>query len=168
MESSVLATEWPSIMIPLPVKKLLNTLFTLLDLREHRAGDSLADEVFTPDGVIDGHIHVEGTGGSLRSELLIQNSFSALTENDTAIRRSRDRAWDAVQKRKHEVLKVYVCGTAADDLLLIGRITVTSVDESIKSGEFIARLDLDGAETQSPRISVYKVWMVSRIVLHFA
>jgi hypothetical protein len=56
-------TEWPAIPLRDPVKKLIDDLFSTLDNTDKGAGDRLADEIFAPDGVFNGHHPVKGTEG---------------------------------------------------------------------------------------------------------
>jgi hypothetical protein len=78
-----------------------------------------------------------------------------------AIRRSRDNAWKAIETRRHELLKVYTDGHEAEDLLIIGQVTVGLKDGIAKRGEFVARIALTESQTSNPKIKLYKVWMVS-------
>lgn len=46
------STEWPrGTDIPEPVKRLIDRFYNLLDDDRPAVGNSLADEIFTPDGV---------------------------------------------------------------------------------------------------------------------
>lgn len=45
-------TVWPETLIAEPVKKLMSLLLSLLDNKGDEAGPRLADEVFTPNGVL--------------------------------------------------------------------------------------------------------------------
>jgi hypothetical protein len=78
-----------------------------------------------------------------------------------AVRRSRDNAWKTIETRRHELLKVYTDGNAAEDLLIIGQVTVGLKDGIAKKGEFVARIALTEGQTSNPKIKLYKVWMVS-------
>ena len=77
-----------------------------------------------------------------------------------AIRRSRDNAWKVIDTRRHEVLKVYTTNTEADDLLLIGRVTVGYKNGETKEGEFIGRIKISYRHISHPRTQLYKVWMI--------
>jgi hypothetical protein len=57
------STDWPTILVPDPVKKLIEALFLALDNTDKGAGDQLADEIFTQDGVMEGHSQTKGTEG---------------------------------------------------------------------------------------------------------
>jgi hypothetical protein len=52
MGYSTANTVWPTISIPDDVKLLIDGIFTAMDNTDKSAGDMLADEVFTPDGVM--------------------------------------------------------------------------------------------------------------------
>jgi hypothetical protein len=78
-----------------------------------------------------------------------------------AIRRSRDNAWKTIETRRHKLLKVYTDGPEAEDLLIIGQVTVGLKDGIAKRGEFVARIALTDGHTSNPKIKLYKVWMVS-------
>jgi hypothetical protein len=54
----------------------------------------------------------------------------------TAISKSREHAWDVIESRKHEVLKVYASDAEGRDLVLIGRLTAGKKD----GGEVVAGL----------------------------
>jgi hypothetical protein len=49
MSSPPVSTEWPPFM-PTPVKELIARFFAVVDDTNPRAGDILADEIFTSDG----------------------------------------------------------------------------------------------------------------------
>lgn len=69
-----------------------------------------------------------------------------------------------IETRRHELLKVYTDSQEGDDLLIIGQVTVGLRTGERKRGELIARTRIDGAHTSSPKLMLYKVWMVSRII----
>lgn len=56
-------TEWPSTKVPEPVMLQVDKLFAVLDSKASEAGDKLADEVFTTDGILDSHHRFEGADG---------------------------------------------------------------------------------------------------------
>jgi hypothetical protein len=74
------------------------------------------------------------------------------------IRRSRDHAWDHIKSRHHEIVKIYVCNEACDDLMLIGKLEMGLRNGKDVVGEFIARVVVKGADSSSPMIKSYTVW----------
>lgn len=79
----------------------------------------------------------------------------------TAILESRSKAWDNVDKRKHEVLRVYTAAKNFSDIVVIGRL-----DSMLKNGrevgfEFVARVVFDRETNDDPKASLYQVWAVS-------
>ncbi|OAG45109.1 hypothetical protein AYO21_00457 [Fonsecaea monophora] len=131
-------TEWPSIQIPDAVKQHVDKFFSIMDTNAPEAGGRLAEEIFASDGAIDGHHRFEGT---------------------EALRRSRDNAWKVIATRRHEILKVFTDSVTAEDLLVLGQVTVGYVSGEKKRGEFTARISLVDTQTSHPRIKLYKVWM---------
>jgi hypothetical protein len=56
------STDWPSIKpVPEPVKALIELFYSLADDTSSSAGDRMADEVFTSDGVMAAHSRAEGS-----------------------------------------------------------------------------------------------------------
>jgi hypothetical protein len=49
----------------------------------------------------------------------------------------------------------------AEDLLVIGQVTVSLKSGKRQKGEFIARISLSDAQSNNPKIKLYKVWLVS-------
>lgn len=66
-----------------------------------------------------------------------------------------------IQSRRHELLKVYTDSETAEDLLVLGQVTVGYNSGEKKRGEFTARIRLIGTKTSRPKVKLYKVWMVS-------
>jgi hypothetical protein len=52
MSSSITNTVWPVVPIPEYMKVLIENFFSAVDDPTEKAGDTLANEVFTPDGVM--------------------------------------------------------------------------------------------------------------------
>ena len=57
------STNWALFPISDKVKNVIDSLFATLDDTSLDAGDRLADEIFTADGVIDGGHPARGTAG---------------------------------------------------------------------------------------------------------
>ena len=65
MNYTLASTEWPSYPISEAVKQLIGSLFSTLDDTGSGAGDRLADDIFTADGLFDGAHRAKGTEGTL-------------------------------------------------------------------------------------------------------
>jgi hypothetical protein len=50
--SHIAKTEWPDTPIPDAVKRLIDRFLDIMDHNTEDAGDKLATEIFTPDGVL--------------------------------------------------------------------------------------------------------------------
>ncbi|OCK79054.1 hypothetical protein K432DRAFT_355638 [Lepidopterella palustris CBS 459.81] len=130
-------TVWPA-GFPTPVKDVILLFFSLADDKSSTAGPRLADEVFTPTGLMkNGAAKFEGTA---------------------EISKSREKAWDAYESRKHSVIKVFTHGDKADDLVVLG-----SLDAGFKNGKsavggFCVRIKVEGAEGSKPRLGLYEVF----------
>ncbi|KAH7074370.1 hypothetical protein BKA63DRAFT_312452 [Paraphoma chrysanthemicola] len=138
MGYSTALTEWPSLAVPQAVKDLIDKLFATMDLNDPRAGDILADEIFTVDGLIDGRHKAQGS---------------------EALRKCRDNVWTAIHSRKHELLKVYVSSETCEDILAIGQVTIGYKNGEKKIGEFIARLLIHHPQSAASKLKLYNVWM---------
>jgi hypothetical protein len=73
MGYSTANTVWPTVSIPDDVKLLIDGFFTAVDNTDKSAGDILADEVFTPDGVM-----VTAAGTATGSAGMYNTSYSLL------------------------------------------------------------------------------------------
>jgi hypothetical protein len=71
MGYSTANTVWPTVSIPDDVKLLIDAFFTVVDNTDKRAGDILADDVFTPDGVM-----VAAAGTATGSAGMYNTSYS--------------------------------------------------------------------------------------------
>ncbi|EHK17935.1 uncharacterized protein TRIVIDRAFT_226061 [Trichoderma virens Gv29-8] len=136
MEYPTISTSWP---LPEPsqeVKNLLNLFFTLADSKEENVGSRLAKEVFTSDGEF----------------LLPQGSFKGFLE----IQESRKDAWAILQRRRHTVLKVYANNSHGLDLIMIGKLDVTTVQGKQSSNQFVARALIEERDS-ALRLKLYRV-----------
>ncbi|PVH70567.1 hypothetical protein DL98DRAFT_540740 [Cadophora sp. DSE1049] len=138
MGYSIARTEWPSYLIFEAKKQLIESLFLTLDDTSSGAGDRLADEIFAIDGVFNGSHAATGTEG---------------------IRRCRDQAWKVIRKRRHEILKVYIADTEAADLLLLGKVRAELQNGRAITSDFAARVVLENAETNRPKVKLYQVFV---------
>ena len=86
------------------------------------------------------------------------------TDNNitTELRRCRDRAWDVIRRRRHEVLKVYVADDEATDLVILGKVTAELNNGRSVASDFAARLVLESAGTGRPMVKRYQVFVVSQ------
>ncbi|KAL6362134.1 hypothetical protein LRP88_04209 [Fusarium phalaenopsidis] len=133
------STEWHTgIEVSQAVKNLIERFYLLLDDSSPSSGDILANEIFANDGVA--HFGPVPSRGS------------------EEIRLSRKRAWDKIASRTHRVLKVYVCGPDADDLLFTGRAEMEFKNGQRVASEYAGRVHVTGSQGDSPRISLYQVW----------
>jgi hypothetical protein len=156
-------TKWPSSASP-QVKELIDRLFRTLDDTGPGAGDVLADQVFAANGSIEGHHSFIGTE---RLYALLSRSCRADADlfSPQEIRRSRDKAWNVITSRRHEIQQVYVADTSkADDLMLRGTVAVELVNGKKLKGGFAARVTVHGTDGGSPRVSLYEVFAVSLLM----
>lgn len=51
-DSHIAKTEWPETHVPDAVKRLIDRFLDIMDHNTEDAGDKLATEIFTPDGVL--------------------------------------------------------------------------------------------------------------------
>lgn len=52
MGHSTARTTWPTIPVPDEIKALIDKFFSVVDDPNAKSGDVLADEIFTPDGIM--------------------------------------------------------------------------------------------------------------------
>ncbi|KAJ3547718.1 hypothetical protein NM208_g1351 [Fusarium decemcellulare] len=139
MGYSIDSAEWPTgIHVPPTVKQLIEKFYLLLDNTEPNVGDTLADEIFSDDGVA----------------YFGANPFRGSDE----IRRSRDGAWKVITSRKHEVLKVYSGNSDSSDLLFVARVAMGLRNGVKVAGEFAGRLVIADSQTANPKLKLYQVW----------
>ncbi|KAH7351464.1 hypothetical protein BKA66DRAFT_613678 [Pyrenochaeta sp. MPI-SDFR-AT-0127] len=131
-------TAWPAEnCVPATVQQLITRFFVLADTNEKSSPDEIS-ALFTNDG------EMHGLGGVFRGR--------------PAIREGRAKSWNGIASRHHRVLTVYSRGKEASDILLIGEIYATLVNGRTLNTEFTARLIVDNASGNDPRISFYKSW----------
>ena len=63
MSYNTALTQWPAIRVPEPVKQHMDKFFSIMDMNAPGAGDRLAEEIFTRNGVMAGPHRAEGTEG---------------------------------------------------------------------------------------------------------
>jgi hypothetical protein len=168
MGYSTSSTEWPrAVSVSDKAKTTIDTLFSLLDDTSETAGDKLAEDVFTHDGVMESSTgKVEGKEGTeitfptIKVDKIKQSLIQA-----TAIRRSRDNAWKVVRSRRHELLRVYAHDSAALDLLAIGQVTAGLPNNKTVTAEFTTRIILVDEGNSGPKIKSYLLWAVSEPLL---
>ncbi|RSM06687.1 hypothetical protein CEP52_005564 [Fusarium oligoseptatum] len=139
MGYSIDSAKWPTgIEVSQAVKNLVERFYLLLDDSSPSSGDTLADEVFASDGVA--HFSPVPSRGS------------------EEIRLSRRNAWDKITSRKHRVLKVYICGPDADDLLFTGHAEMEFKNGQRVASEYAGRIRVTRSQGENPKISHYQVW----------
>lgn len=131
-------SPWPEHPIPEPVKELILHFFSLADTKSEDSGARIAKDTFSSQGVL-------------------KNGPKSFTGHDEIIAWRRG-AWDVFTSRKHTVLKVYTQSDKADDILLTGSLEASLTNGASATGHFCARVMVDGASTDSPKISLYEVW----------
>ncbi|KAJ5745091.1 hypothetical protein N7520_010273 [Penicillium odoratum] len=127
---------WP-ISQPSPeVKQLVHRFFSLVDTNSEEVGQTIADEIFTQDGLMV--------------------TANAMFQGSAEISQSRKGAWTTVKSRRHSILKSYVNDADGTDLFLIGNLKMKTLDGTQMNMEFVARMKI--IEQQSgPRIRKYQV-----------
>ena len=61
-----------------------------------------------------------------------------------------------MKTRRHEIFKVYTCNDAANDLILIGGVTMGFNDGQIVEGGFAARAVIDDSDSEKPKLKLYQ------------
>lgn len=162
-------TIWPYISPAKETKDLLDSLLSSMDSDETSVGDTLADNIFAPNGVIkSAHGIFEGSKGkSLHRTItgsarrhIIRCGRDSRCWYTAEIRRCRDQAWNLVTHRRHEVKRVYVHDSQVFDLLLIGSLEMLLKNGKHIRSEFTGRVLFTEIETKSLRILLYQVWAV--------
>ncbi|OCL08726.1 hypothetical protein AOQ84DRAFT_388639 [Glonium stellatum] len=132
-------TEWPSTPIPEPIKHLLNKFYSLGDQKSDDASRQLGEDVFTPTGQI------------------VVNKRTINGPAEIAV--SNHGFWEGIKTRHHEVLKIYTCNDAADDLMLIGSVTWGFENGQIVEAGFCARAVIDDSYSEKPKLQLYQGWI---------
>ncbi|RSL49528.1 hypothetical protein CEP54_012379 [Fusarium duplospermum] len=132
------SAEWPTgIEVSQAVKNLIERFYLLLDNSSPSFGHSLADEVFASDGVA--HFSPVPSRGS-----------------EVEIRLSRRNSWDRITSRKHRVLKVYICGPDANDILFTGHAEMEFKNGQRIGSDYAGRIRVTHYQDDNPRISLYQ------------
>ncbi|KAE8332945.1 hypothetical protein BDV39DRAFT_199949 [Aspergillus sergii] len=142
---------WP-ISHPSPeVKQLVSRFFALVDTNSEEVGQALADEIFTPDGVLI--------------------TANAMFQGSAEISQSRKGAWTTVKTRQHTILKGYVNDAHGMDIVLVGNLKIETLAGTKTNLEFVARMKIIEGQL-GPRICKYQVVspapQVSRPILEAA
>ncbi|CAK7205233.1 hypothetical protein SEUCBS139899_008000 [Sporothrix eucalyptigena] len=126
--------------LPPAVRQILARFYELADDRSPDAGPRMAAEVFSTDAVLFGAgSDPQGTAGA------------------TAISKSRDHAWNVVDRRRHTIERVF--GSAdGREVMLIG-----SLDTTLKNGRslvvpFTAHVNVVRQDGDTPRIQMMHVY----------
>ncbi|KAF5026979.1 hypothetical protein F66182_1009 [Fusarium sp. NRRL 66182] len=135
-------TVWPKDLAPPKnIEHWLATLYATVDSKDPDSGAQLAS-LYTKDAVVYGlHGKSEGT------EAIIQ---------------SRKTAWDHIERREHEVLRVYTASRSYDDVMLLGRITVDFKNGRQVAADFIAHILFEDTTGDKLKAKLYQVWGDSR------
>lgn len=160
MASAISSTSWPSTLVSQEGKSLINHFFTLADTKSPDSGERLANEVFTENGIF---IAANGpsTGRAGETAFLLPFNGSCInTDRCQAISKSRERVWDVIASRQHEVIKVYSSDAEGRDLLVIGKLTAGLSSGKKAEVEFAGRIVMEET-VDGLRISLYQVWSVS-------
>lgn len=134
------STEWPSTPVPEAIKNLLSRFYSLGDSNSDDAGRRLGEEVFTATGQI---------------------VVNKRTIDGPDIATSNHGMWVGLETRRHEVLKVYACSDAGDDLMLMGNVTWGFKNGEVVEGGFAARAVVVNGDSEKPRLKLYQGWGVS-------
>jgi hypothetical protein len=71
-DSHIAKAEWPDMPVPNAVKRLIDRFLDIMDHNTEDAGDKLATEIFTPDGVLSTSAAVaRGEAGGLHFQLIL-------------------------------------------------------------------------------------------------
>ncbi|KAF3009196.1 hypothetical protein E8E14_006300 [Neopestalotiopsis sp. 37M] len=131
-------TIWPvDLAAPENIKSWLAKLFATVDSKDPESGAVLAS-LYTKDAIVYGlHGKSEGT---------------------EAIKNSRKTAWDNINRRNHEVLRVYTASSTYNDIMLVGRLIVDFKNGKQVDAEFIARIVFAGTTGENLQANLYQVW----------
>lgn len=127
-------TSWPE-NISLPVRELVDKFFALLRTNEPGVGDILAERVFS---------------STARARFA-----SKWFEGTEALRTCREHAWVDTEGRHDTVFTVYVNDKEGSDLLLLCETYLKLRNGKEVTTDFIAAMQIDGAETAAPRLRTY-------------
>lgn len=136
------STIWPDISVPEPVKSWLQTLYSLVDSQDASVPEKVAD-LYREDAIVYG--------------------MSGKSEGREAIIQARQKSWDHMETRKHQVLRVYTAKQDGSDLLIIGNLTAKFKNGKEATDDFIAQIVLDGTTSSNPKGTLYKVWADSAV-----
>ena len=84
-----------------------------------------------------------------------------------AISKSRERAWEVIKSRRHEVIKVYASDAEGQDLMLIGKLVAVAGSGKEAEVSFTARIVIEWT-ISGLRIKLYEVWSVSYDLQRFS
>jgi hypothetical protein len=88
-----------------------------------------------------------------------------MTETTGAeIRKSRLTAWDKVDFRRHEIVRVFAANDR--DFLFIGKAAMRAKNGNNFKGEYVGRVTVDDPYSPQPRIEYFTVWAVSYHLLN--
>ncbi|KAJ6104833.1 hypothetical protein N7523_011153 [Penicillium sp. IBT 18751x] len=132
-------TQWPAAASSPAVQSLIDTLFNTLDNPSPDAGDRLVENIFSADGQL-----------KLGGKWLVGSD---------ALRKSRENVWTNVISRRHVANKVYISQPDSyEDLVVLGTNTVQVRNGNTVSFDFVARITLDDASSQKPRVRSCESW----------
>jgi hypothetical protein len=165
------ATEqcvWPESHVTEEVKSLLGLFFWLADTKADDSGRRMAEEVFTPKGIIQTSQQFQGSEGERtpRQHIYHQAHYQLIIRVE--IIASRDHAWDHVQGRKHSIFRVYTRDLSGLDLMLDGQVTMCLKKNDKKlTIPMSIRIVAEGGP-QGHRISYMRVFAVclSSVILY--
>ncbi|KAJ9607565.1 hypothetical protein H2200_007643 [Cladophialophora chaetospira] len=144
MSDAFASTQWPPTPISSEVKHLLSRFLEIVDLEDEKAGQLLADEVFTSDGEL-----VASTGSFHGADVLFLE-----------IARSRENAWKVVDYRHHVIDKVFAGNKDGTDLILVGRLETRTKDSSNTTiTEFAAKALVDTSKPSGPRLKLWAAYI---------
>ena len=69
-------------------------------------------------------------------------------------------AWTCVKIRKHDVVKVFSCSDAADDLMMFGNLVIEMENGTMLDYDFAARVVIDDPTSKDPKLKFFEGWSV--------
>ncbi|KAM5346041.1 hypothetical protein ACJ41O_009046 [Fusarium nematophilum] len=138
-------TIWPDNPVPTATKQLIARLLEIGDTDTPDAGEKMAQEIFTPDGVL--------------------NHCTYKFEGREAISKCRSGPkppGNRITKSRHHISRVYSQTGKVDDLMFIGERVVEFEDGQIVNNMFASRAVVDESTPElGPRLSHFAIYIAS-------
>ncbi|CAK7208020.1 hypothetical protein SEUCBS139899_010854 [Sporothrix eucalyptigena] len=124
--------------VPQPIRNLISRLCEISDTHSPDAGQRLATEVFTPDGVF-----IPSPG---RRDAPPGGYVGA-----AAIATSLENTWNAMKTRRHTVSRVFA-SPDGEELMVLGALTITLLNDKTAVMPWASHVEVVRKDTDAPRI----------------